>query len=271
MSFNLIETSIDLGKPIRLYKFARGVITWGYCTADRDITYQTVIYRSTAISDDGIRQTGETSADVVEITAPKDIELVKPYRIASPSSPIELTIYEMHYGDAEAIIKWMGSISSVKFPSLDRCKIICNSDAAGMNQTGLRLTWARGCGYTLYEPGCNVNRDLFKVEATVQSMNGVSITSGAFASKPDAWFDAGYVEWSVGSGQFDRRAIESHTGSTLILLGGTAGLVLGYSVTAYAGCSRAIQRCHDKFNNAANYGGAPHQPGVNPFGPDPIF
>ncbi len=271
MTYELIESSIDSGKPIRLYKFNRGVMTWAYCTADRDITFQTVRYRSTAISDSEIRQSGEATADTFEITAPADLDIAQLYRGVGPSDAIEVTVYDMHYGESDVIIAYIGSIYSVKFPAQDRCTIVCNTDSVGLSSIGLRLTWSRGCPYTLFDTNCGVNRDFYKVDALVQSMDGLTISSGAFGTMPDGWFDGGYVEWPVGVGQFDRRGIVSHTGSVVELLGGTEGIGLGISLAAYPGCDKSIQTCHDKFANHENYGGAPHQPGKSPFDGTPVF
>lgn len=273
MSYELIETSIDLGRPIRLYKFMRGIVTWAYCTADRDVTYQSVMYKSIpgGLRDSGIRQSGEATADAFEITAPSNIDVAQLYRGVGPSDKIELTVYDMHFGETQAIIAYIGSIYTVKFPAQDRCTIVCNTDSVGLNAMGLTLTWARGCPYTLYERGCEVNRDLYKIDATVQSKTGLTISSGTFESYDDAWFAGGYVEWPVGTGLFDRRGIVSHVGSVLELLGGTQGIGLGLTITAYPGCNKTIQQCHDKFENDPNYGGAPHQPGKSPFDGTPVF
>lgn len=271
MTFELIEASIDSGKPVRLYKFARGVVTWGYCTADRDIMHLGVRYRSTAISDNTIRQSGEAVADALEVTAPSSIDVAQLYRGVGPSDPIDITVFDMHYGDTEAVIAYVGSIYTVKFPAVDRCIIVCNTESVNLKAMGLRLTWGRNCPYTLYERGCEVNRDLYKIETTVQGMDGLTISNGVFDGFADTWFAGGYVEWPVGVGNFDRRGVVSHTGSVLELFGGTQGLVLGMAITAYPGCNKTIDQCHTKFNNKDNFGGHPHQPGKNPFDGTPIF
>lgn len=273
MPFDVIETSLDLGQPIRLYKFSRGVIVWAYNSSDRDVTYQGKTYKTLAggISDNGIRQTGQGDADSLEITAYSGIEVAQLFRGIGPSSPIELTVIDVHAGDySEALIAYMGAIQSVKFPSEDTCKIICTTDDVSLDQIGLRLTWGRACPHVLYERGCLVNRDLFKAEGAIGALTGLSITLAAAAGFDDGWFSGGYVEWSIGSGQYEQRNIESHTGSNLVLLAGTSGLLVGKEVAIFAGCDHSIQTCNDKFNNLPNYGGQPHQPGVSPFVESPF-
>ena len=270
MSFNLIETSIDNGQPIRLYRFSRGPVTWCYCTADKDFTFESRKYKSTAISDGGIRQSGEAAADTFEITVPASNEIAQMFRGVPPSDDIELTVYDIHVNDPQAVIKYMGSVYSVKFPAEDRATIICNTDSMRLNVMGLRMTWGRGCSHELFGVGCGISSDLYKTSAVVQSKNGLTISSGTFAEQDDNYYSGGYIEWPVGMGLLDRRGIVSHTGESLELLGGTDGIGLGATVTVCPGCNRTINNCHEKYANSENYGGHPHQPGKSPFDGTPI-
>ena len=75
MTFDARETSLDDGQPIGLYLFERGLTKWGFCSADRDITFDSVVYRALVggITDDGVRHTGDADADALEIVAPGDL------------------------------------------------------------------------------------------------------------------------------------------------------------------------------------------------------
>ena len=269
MTFNLIETAIDLGKPVRLYKFQRGVMSWMYCSADRDITYNAMKFKTVVggISDSGIRQSGEDSADAFEVTAPM-LDVAQLYRNIGPSDAIELTVYDYHYGDTEAIIRYTGDIVAVKFPELDRCKIICNVDS--IEQSGLRFTWGRPCNYLWGDHNCGLSREFYKVESTIQNMDGLTISNGAFDAFADGYFAGGEVEWPIGMGQYERRGIVSHAGSSLELLGGTSGLVLDSPIFVFPSCDRTFEGCA-AFSNTDNYGGNPDSPGKSPFDGDPMF
>lgn len=273
MSFNSREHSLAAGAPIRLYEFKRGVLRWLYNSSDRDISVGTQVFRSLVggISDDGIRQTGQASADALSITAPASIEVAQLYRGVPPSTTIDLVVYDMHHNEPEALVSWIGEIASVNWPRLDRCTIKATSFEASLEQPGLRMTWQRGCPHVLFSAACGVDRNLWKVAATVQSMTGTTISSGTFASFPDGWFAGGYIEWAIGSGEFDRRAVESHAGQVLTLLSGTARLVPGQNVTAYPGCGQVVQICKTKFDNLNSNGGFPHLSGRSPFDGNPVF
>jgi uncharacterized phage protein (TIGR02218 family) len=275
MTFDTRERSVATGRPLRLYEFQRGTKRWFYGSADRDLTLQTRLWRSTAISDDGVRLTGETTADVLKVTAPGTLEVAQLYRAAPPSADVGLTVRDFHEGEADLAsnvrVVWVGSISGVRFPQPDRCEITCESLSASMDRPGLRLTWERTCPHTLFDRNCGKNRDLYAVSAQVQTLTGAAISSGTFAGFPNGYFSGGLVEWSVGDGEIDRRCIEYHFGSEVFLLGGTQGLVGGMDLKAFPGCRQTDTYCDGTFDNLANFGGVKHLPGKSPFDGTPVF
>lgn len=267
MSFDSREQSLAAGQPLRLYRFSRGVLRWLYNSSDRDITLGSEVYRSVrgGLSDNGIQQSGDSAQDEFVITAPGDLEVAQLYRIFPPSEEVALAVFDMHYGDSEALASWAGSIATVNWPQPDRCKIACLSLEASMEQPGLVDTYSRSCTAVLGDTQCRVDLNGYRVTATPQSRDGLSVFSGTFAGYPDGWFTAGYVEWPVGSGEYDRRHIEAHSGAELRLLGGTGGIPLATELRVYPGCDFLIGTCDAKFGNSLNFRGQPHLQGESPF------
>lgn len=263
MSFASRETSLADGQPLRLYHFARGTASWRYASGDRDIVHQTQVYKSAAISDDGIRQTGQTTPDKLTLTVPADLEVAQLYRSAPPSTAVTLTVFALHFAEPDFVVVWSGNVRAVKWPRADRASIVCAPLSEAMDATGLRLTWDRSCPHALYSAACGVSAALWRAEAALQTIDAVSVSSGAFAAYPDGYFTAGYLEWTAGA-NMERRAIEGHIGERLWLLGGAAGIPLGAAVRAYRGCQQTTTACVS-FNNLPNYGGIPHLAGVSPY------
>lgn len=273
MSFDSRESSLAAGTPIRLYEFSRGVMRWLYNSSGRDITVGTQVYRTVrgGIRDNGIRQTGESRQDAFVITAPADIEVAQPWRSSRPSAEIFLRVRDMHYGESEIVHRLTASISSVKWPQLDTCSITCQDIESSMERPGLIDTYSRTCTTTLYSTKCGVDRNLYRVEASIQSLTGASISSGTFAAYPSGWFTGGYVEWSIGSGEYDSRHIEAHSGSTLQLLGDTVGLAAGLPVRVYPGCDFLASTCHDKYDNLNRNRAQPQMDGKSPYDGEQVF
>lgn len=277
MSFFNFETSLQNARPIRLYQFQRGPMRWGFTNADRNITFQSIIFRSIegGITDDGIRQSGETSADTLTITVPSEIDVAQMYRALAPAQTVTVTVFDQHFGDTDTstagyLVAWVGQIIGVKFTSQVSADIQCQTLAASMERTGLRLTWSRGCSHTLYDQHCRASRTEHRFDSVVSSLNGSSIGVPAAAGKPDKYFAGGYVEWT-GQYGLEQRGIEAHMGDQLFIFGGTFGLANGQAVAIYAGCDRTFSTCGTTFNNTDNYGGCPHMPGKSPFDGSPIF
>ncbi|MEG7246950.1 hypothetical protein V2A12_32850, partial [Pseudomonas aeruginosa] len=53
---------------------------------------------------------GDPQSDQFVITAPADLDVALLYKTRSPSGAIDLVVYDMHYGDAEAAVSWVGQI-----------------------------------------------------------------------------------------------------------------------------------------------------------------
>ncbi len=273
MTFDSLETGIATGKPVRLYLFERhGPITsmrWAYNTSDRDIEYEGVTYIGLGASDDGIRQTGETSADAIVITAAGNIEVAQPWRSVAPSAEIHVTVFDLQYAELLARVRWIGSIAGVNWPQPDRCAITCHSLSASMEKTGLRETWACSCTKTLYQ--CGVAAAAFRVTAAIDALGTLYVDVAAADGYVDGWFTGGYVEWDIAPGIAETRGIERHIGARLQLLDLTSGLSVGQSVRIYPGCDRTLATCDSKFGNLLNSGASPYMPGKSPFAGDPIF
>ncbi len=268
MSFSARETSLAAGRPIRLYEFQRGLIRWRYTNADRPVDYQSQAFEPINISDDGIRQAGDSGTDALKIVVPYNFPVARLYRSMPPASSIEVIVRDTHAGEIAADIRFMGSIQNVGHPSPERAEITCQSLQASMENPGLRVGWERGCPYSVYDHNCGVSPS---VDATLSLVSALTVESGSFAASADGYFAGGYVQWSIGLGEYDRRGIERHVGQALTLLGGADGLQAGRAVTAFPGCPRTISICNSRFNNRLRYGGIPHLPGKSVFDGNPVF
>ena len=267
MTFNSYEQSIDAGQPVALYRFSRGVLRWLYCSADRDITVGSEVYRSLSggVTDAGAKFTGDATADKFVVTAPADIEVAQPWRTGCPSDQIELAVFDMHYGDNDPRLRWAGRIQSVNWPALDRCRITCVSRDAEMGQPGLDDAYSQFCTATLGDERCGVDLTAHRVSMTIQSMDGAAVQCAAAAGYPDGWFMAGWVEWPIGSGEYDRRHIDRHVGTELRLLGGTAGIPASATLRVLPGCDFLFGTCTDKYANSDRFRGIPDLERRSPF------
>jgi uncharacterized phage protein (TIGR02218 family) len=280
MSFDTIEISNQDGKPIFLYEFVQGVLPsngrgWFFNTSDRDIVYNHPVYGNTtyvaeAISDGGVTISGGSEDNEITITVPFLNAVSQLFTATPPSTKVNVTIRALHYGDTDAPIHWMGTVSSRKVPQDGEAQLLCNAVIASFSVGGLRLCYERQCPHPLYSlTTCKAVK--VPVSCVITALTGDSITADNFATMSDGKFNGGYVEWPIVGTLMESRSIDQHTGTTVTLLGSTDGLAVGMTITAFIGCDHSRQGCNDDHSNLPNYGGFAHMPGRSPFDGDPVF
>lgn len=271
MSFSAAEKSIAAARHARLYQIERSeTVVWRYTSADRAITWDGHTWEPLAISDDGVRMTGEASADALKITLPATAPAAQLFRSTPPSVEVFVTLYDYDAGENDALVAWVGSISAVIFTQPGAAQLSCASLSASMQREGLRLKYEMACPHSVYDRMCGVIKALYAMPVTVTALDAVSVTvvrASDGANLPDVgYYLYGAAEWAQ-DGATETRGIEATSGTgTLTLLGGTDGLGASDSLTIYPGCDGTRAMCQNRFNNLLNHGGFPHMPGESIYG-----
>jgi uncharacterized phage protein (TIGR02218 family) len=272
MTFNTIESSNDLGRPIFLYAFHLGSATWRYTSSDEDMIMGGYTWSATAISDDGVKLSGEAQTDSLNITAPSRIAPVQMFISTPPSQPIIVNIFHCHEGDSEAVLAYMGELLQVGQPEPGKATLTCDAISASMQRDGLRLGWQRTCPYALYdELTCKADKTAHGRVCKVFDVSGNSVTFQGIDDLADDVLAGGFIEWVHPVRGKEYRGIETQKGSVIGMFGLADDLYYGLEVTAYPGCDRKASTCATKFNNLDNYGGVPDMPGKSPFDGNPVF
>lgn len=274
MSFNDLEISTQDGRPIALYTLRWDKTYWRYTSADRDVVRTELVdgdmvdvtYSAKAVSDEGMVQ-GSSSQNNFTLNAPSSLPIVDLYRGTPPAETIWLTVRRQHFGDTDAPIYWIGTVSNVQNTDLASSKIIGKPLSASFKRTGLRLCWTKECPHFLYDSDCAVAMEDFKTVAIVNGLTGNGFTVDTVSGQPDHWFQGGLLSWEANAdGTIERRMIQDQEGTTFTIFGTTDRLLVGTSVNLYPGCDRTPVTCDDKFDNKPNFGGFDFMPGKTPFG-----
>lgn len=271
MAFDDKENSREAGQPVRLYLFTRGPLNFAYTTADRDVTVANRTFKSVPIEDGGIQFTGQAAADDVTVTLPANTEVAQLYQAVAPADEVSATVWDWHYGVDDYRVVFVGSVASCSMTTPYSSEITLRSLTASLDASGIKLAWGRACNYALYDKNCKVAPENYKTSGRVAALDGLNITVTQASQYPDGYFSGGYLEWTSSTGVVERRGIRIHSGSSLSILAGTAGMSANLNVTIYPGCTRTTTVCNTKFNNLPNYGGAPALPGRSPFDGNPVF
>lgn len=271
MTFDSLERSNYQGVPTTLYEFSMGGTYWRYAAGERDVVLTGVIYSALAIVNEGYSSSGNPETDEITVRIDAFAEVTQLYLGTPPSEPVQLRVRTLHRGDTEAPVVWAGLVKSGRQVSTVEFSFTCNSLLSTLNRNGLRLSWGRGCPHALYDRSCQVDPSDYAVSALIGTLIGNTVTSTGLASFGDGYFSGGYLSFIGPHGATERRAIKSHIGSSIQLLGLADGISEDTWIIIYPGCNRITSTCEDKFDNLTNYGGFPHLPTKSPFDGDPIF
>lgn len=275
------------GEPIILYDFFRKSVPtltgvpvethWRYTSADRDFVYAGDTYKAVAIADDGVRQSGSSTADQLTISMPYTETLPQLFVGPPPSDPIYCHILHGNEGETDAYLVWAGLIGMVARSAASgtlgsvTAQVVCNTVGATMDRTGLRLAWSRNCPHDLYGFECKADPRNFYVSAIIAGLSGESVTAVEIGEVFAPQLAGGFIEWIDSYGHAERLGVTLHVGQTIFTLGSTARLVVGQTIYAFFGCDRTRATCQLIFNNEDNHGGHAYMPDANPFNGDLVF
>jgi uncharacterized phage protein (TIGR02218 family) len=261
MSYQARETSTYSGQPYELFQFTTIAGTWRFTGADEPKVYQGVTFDPEAIIHTEPSAGAELKSGTIKITLPADNEIAAQFIPYMPQSPMFLTIFRAHDGeaDSETVVYWTGKITAALFG--DVCELTATPEQGVLKRSIPQARFQMQCNHILFDGGCKVIKDLFKVLGTLTSVAGAVIQAVAFGTKPDGYFNGGYIEFGN-----QRRLIVNHVGTTLTLLEGLPGLSVASVCYAYAGCNHNFTGdCTTKFANTGNFFGFQWIPSKNPF------
>lgn len=277
MTYAAEEISVQGGAPVELYTFAHGSSVWRYTSRESNYTDDsgspTETFTAAAISRTAIESTHEKARNAIRLTVPRNFAIAELFRVAPPSDVISVTVRRVHRGDAASpIVAWVGRVLNATFEG-PKATLTCEPVTVSLQRTGLRRIYSLGCPHVLYGEGCNLDKASFAHATTVASVSGITLTVASVGAYN---YSGGFVEWTNGDGNVERRFIESHTAgspssTTLTLMSAFAGIAVSDAVTLYPGCDHSLATCDATFSNAVNYGGFPFIPKLNPFKGDPVF
>ena len=267
-----------------LYEFKLGTNTWRFTSNSLDVLDNTSArWTSCAISDDGVKQTGEAVTDELRVTAPTKIAPSQLFLLSPPKSDMALNIYrasvvpitddQLQAGAIRNVINlraiYAGEVVQASFPMRGTTVFTVETISATMKRDGLRLGWQRGCPHCVYDPvTCKVVKATHARAVTISSISGLVVTvTGTLETSLTGLTDiynGGVLEFSHPIKGTEALAIESQAGQSLTMFGTVEGLYVGQSVTVYRGCRNDPASCID-FGNYPNYGGCPNLPGKSPF------
>lgn len=228
------ERSWDAGKPIALFRFTRGNVSWFYTSSDRPEIHNGDTYEPAPIWRTAIKQGSERAKLSIKVTLPSTLPVASNWRPYPPSDPVVLTIFCRHVGETDALAEWIGRVVAPNFNGAT-LELTGEPSSTGNRRAGNLGAWQRGCGLVLYSQGlgmCNLNPEIVSLSAELAVVDGANLTAPEFAIASRSLV-GGQMEWFGEGEELHQIAITGHVGSVITVASGSAEFVPALAVTAY--------------------------------------
>lgn len=261
MTYSTIETSVDSGVPVELYKFVGTNRDYLYTSHSKIITFNSEVYIPIAMDRGDISTTDSQDKQELTVTIPVDTQLVEDYVFDIAPPALEVTVYRLHRDDNDFVQYWYGRVSSFALKGRKVSIKIPSGFDLLFGAVLPNIYFQTMCNHVLYGPFCGVNRASFTHTTTVATVNSTTVFSLTDdGGRPDGWYNGGEVV--LGS---ERRLVLAHVGDQITINHPFRAMVVGDTVDIAAGCDRTIGTCRAKFSNQLNFLGFPYLPKKDPF------
>ncbi len=269
MTYAAIDTSTDQGKPYELFEFTvpGTSLAWRYTTRTAAITYGGHVYAPEAIARGEIERQVGVIGGTAAIELPDDNALAMELLASLASRVVAVVVRQFHETDAdlEARVVYRGSFVGISFAgAVARLQFGPSYALAGRRKV-VWMTYQASCNWAWGEAECGVDKDAFRVDASLDSGDQVGrvLTPPTLGAAADGDFNGGWVE-RVANG--DTRFIESQVGTALTLASPFTGLtVTAEDFRIFPGCRNTELDCASRFDNLVNHLGWARLPSINPF------
>lgn len=258
MSFDSKEASSADSQPIEIYDFfSQSNEHWRYTSAPDAQVFLGQDYSVDTVTRKAIEITENQFRNLMEVKLGRNNAFALQYIAGAPESKMGVSIYRLQ--GVEYALYWSGLVQTVTFDASGLPSVKATLNTASLAGVSKRRRCQILCDNALYDSGCRVNKEAYKVAGTILTVDGKTITATIFATKTDGWFKAGQLK--IGTAY---RLIKAHTGNSITITRPVVGAEIGNSFTAYAGCDHAATTCWSKFHNVFNSGDHRWLPKKNP-------
>lgn len=265
MSFEPIESSVELGEPIELYRFSYGPMNTQvhlYTDGEQPVMFGNQLYRPIPIKRSGIVISGTLDKAALTVNLPASADVPELYRVHPPSHVVSLEIYQGHADDPalQFLQCWTGRVLNCRWVNRE-ATLTCEPGSTSLKRPGLRRNYQYGCPHVLYDTAsCRASEANATVAATVQFVDGTLVGLSVAGA---TIHEGGMIKWTQPNGMNEVRTIIKTMSGAYVLGGVAVGLSPGMQVHLIKGCDHAPTGCA-LHNNLPNYGGQPWIPLKNP-------
>lgn len=238
----------------------------GFTDHTSDLTISSVLYKAaTGFSPTSIETKDKFSVDNLDVEGILDAAAITEADImAGKYDFAEILIFMVNVTDlTQGIIThrcgWLGEVSLKNGQFVAEVRGL----AQKLSQNIVEL-YSPTCRAVLGDARCKVALAGFTASGTVNTVTSRQVFISNAMTQAAGYFSGGEVQWLTGANAGRRMEIKEFSNKqfTLVLPMPNA-VVVGDTFNAIAGCDKTFSTCYGKFNNAVNFRGEPHVPGMD--------
>lgn len=267
-SFSALEASLEGSRPVELFTFSLGPVSWDYTSSADDVTVAGRTFVAVPLTRTALAIGTEDRGRTTTFTLPASLPFPASYIATAPGQKATVSVFGYQRDESPAPplrLKYRGTVAEVSFPENGAvAEVVTRSvEAGGLGRSLPRYGQGAQCEHVLYGPGCGVNPAPFQVIGPVSVETGALLTVPAASSKPDGYFLRGVARLTTGG---DYRLIVAHTGGGVIRLTHPfPSAVIGADLQLQAGCDHLYEGGCAFYANQGNYSGKRWTPNKNVF------
>lgn len=264
LNSHLLEETTTLATCWKLTR--RDGVNLGFTSHDRDLVIDAITYKAaTGFTPSMIASSSNLAVDNLDVEGMLSGDAITETDIhAGLYDFAEIAIFQVNYDDlSQGKLRlrsgWLGEVSygSNKFIA----------EVRGLTQ---KLTKTLGelfspaCRASLGDARCKVNLSTYTFTGAITSVTSNSVFKDTSRSETSGYFDYGVITFTSGANDGLAMEVKSFVDKTITLvmpMPFTLAVSNTYSISA--GCDKTFETCIARFNNAINFRGEPHLPGID--------
>ncbi len=259
--------SKELSTTATLVKITRkDSVVLGFTTADKDLTVSGVTYKADgAFQASAIQNRAALSTDNLDIIGLLDSASISNADLrAGLYDHARIDVYLCNWADlTQGVMQlrrgWLGEVKLIGGKYQAELRGLLD-----LLQRPFGKTYSPECRYGFGDTSCKINLAGFTVIGTASSAVDASQFTDAARSEANNVFNYGLLTWLSGANAGLSMEVKSFASKQFVLwLPMPNTIAVGDSYSVYRGCDKRFATCQSVFNNAVNFGGFPHLPGVD--------
>lgn len=238
----------------------------GFTDHTSDLTISSQLYKAaTGFSPTSIETKDRFAVDNLDVAGILDAASITEVDImAGKYDFAEIEIFMVNVADlTQGIILhrrgWLGEVSLKNGQFVAEVRGL----AQKLSQNIVEL-YSPTCRAVLGDGRCKVNLASFTFAETVNTVTSRQVFISNALTQAAGYFSSGEVVWLTGANAGRRMEIKEFANKQITLvLPMPNNIVVGDTFNAVAGCDKTFSTCITKFNNAVNFRGEPHVPGMD--------